>query len=100
MRLIATTVGLAALLLLAGCDSKWGFLRSSQDTAQIPAQAPTTTQLVAYLNQCSQQVQTLECSELDLDCQQRLQSFGLHGRMTCQKGHNFRLVADALGNRQ
>jgi hypothetical protein len=97
---MVTAVGLATLLLLVGCDSKWGLLRSSQDTAQIPAQTPTTTQLVTYLNQCSQQIQTLECAELDLDCQQRLQSFGLHGRMTCQKGHNFRLVADALGNRQ
>jgi hypothetical protein len=100
--LVIGVVGLGALFLVAGCNqlSKWGFVHQSQDTAQGFTGTPTTAQLVAYLNQNSARIQTIQCADLDLDCQRKLESFGLRGRMTCEKPRNFRMVADVLGSRQ
>src|SRR5437868_9241594 len=101
MRVLSPAVALGALLLLGGCtnDSKWGFLRNSRDTTRLPSETPTTVQLVGYLNQNAQKVRSLECLDLDLDCHQGLQSFGLRGKLVCEQPHKFRLIADALGNR-
>jgi hypothetical protein len=94
-------LSLGALLLLAGCaDSKWGFLRNSTDNARISGEVPTTTQLVAYLNRNSQLIQSIQCDDLDMDVKHGIQQFGLRGRMFCEKPHNFRLLAEMLGNRQ
>jgi hypothetical protein len=61
---------------------------------------PTAQALVDYLNDNAHRVQSLECSELSLDCRQGVQTVGLHGKMVCQKPRNFRMGASALGSQQ
>jgi hypothetical protein len=90
---------MAMVLLLTGCNlfSKWGVSRPQQ--ASIPAETPTKTQLVNYLNANGQQIRALECTEVDLDCKYQHQSVGLRGRLDCQRPNNFRLTANIVGNR-
>jgi hypothetical protein len=92
----------ASLLLASGCagsGSKWSFLRN-QDQIRTPTEKPTAAQLVNYLNQNAQQLQSLECMQLDLDCKVGHQPFGLQANMACQRNRNLRLVATAVGNPQ
>jgi hypothetical protein len=96
---------------LAGCEnSKWSLLRNQKESARLPSDAPTAANLVGYLNQNAQRLQTLECRELDLDIKQKMQSWGLRGKMVCQQvparpdagpvhPANFRMIAESLGNR-
>src|SRR5262245_37479257 len=103
MRYVSGVLGMSVLLLLTGCsNSKWGSVfRSQQQVAVSPTEAPpTAAALGEHLNRNSRQIQTLECLELDLDCRQKLQAFGLRGKLMCQKPRNFRLLADALGQPQ
>jgi hypothetical protein len=101
--LILGSVGLGVLLLLAGCNwlNKMGINhQQSSESVQTFNGTPTTAQLVSYLNQNSARLSTIQCAELELDCQRKLESFALRGRMTCEKPRNFRMVADVLGSRQ
>jgi hypothetical protein len=98
MRSLSITLASGSLLLLAGCvDSKWAFLRR-QETPQVYANGPTAEQLVAYLNRNAEQITSLQCMHVDLDCKYRFQQFHVAARMVCEKPRNFRLVAQALGN--
>ncbi|MBY0525053.1 MAG: hypothetical protein K2R98_16730 [Gemmataceae bacterium] len=100
MRHVSVTLGLGSLLLLAGCNQfqplKGG--HAAQPVAARPTEAPTAAALVAYLNDNARRIQSLDCSELDLDARQRLQSVGLNGWMVCQKPRNFRMGARVVGN--
>src|SRR5260370_26846966 len=103
MRYLTCTLGLGAVLLAAGCaDSKWAFIRHNKDDARALADNPKAADLVGYLNQNAQRIQTLECPYLDLNIKQgsglAAQEFGMRGKMVCDKPRNFRLVAEALGN--
>jgi hypothetical protein len=94
---------MGAMLLMTGCSgdgSRWGFLRNSPDQSRIPVEKPTTAQLVEYLNRNAQQLQSIECMDLELDCKVGNQPFGMQAKMACQKNKNFRLIATALGNSQ
>jgi hypothetical protein len=99
MRQLSAVLGLGAILLLSGCaDSKWSIFRHPQETAQLPVkQPPTAAQLVAYLNRNAGQIQSLTCSNVDLDCKQGIQEFHIRGKLACQKPRNFRMQAEALG---
>jgi hypothetical protein len=95
MRHLFLVVGLAAILLLSGCaDSKWSIFRRSQDSVQLPAaQPPDAPTLVAYLNRNAVLIQSLKCSDMDLDVKQGLQQFHIRGKLACQKPRNFRMQA-------
>jgi hypothetical protein len=102
MRYLTYTLGLAAVLFAAGCtDSKWAFLRSNRDDSRSFGDSPKAPDLVRYLNQNAQQIQSLECPSLDLDIEQgsglAAEQFGALGKMVCEKPRNFRLVADVAG---
>jgi hypothetical protein len=101
MRFVSASLGLGVVVLFSGCaDTKWGFLRNSQETARIPGETPSAAQLLALLNQNAQRLQTLECRDLDLDIRSGLHQFGARGKMACQKPRNFRLVAEVLSKRE
>jgi hypothetical protein len=99
MRHFSPALGVGAILLLSGCaDSKWSIFRHSQDTARLPAERPlAAAEVVAYLNNNAQQIQSLTCSNVDLDCKQGYQEFHIRGKLACQKPKNFRMQAEALG---
>jgi hypothetical protein len=97
MRFLSLTLAFGALVPLAGCvDSKWAFLRRQDTPPPAPGNAPTADQLVAYLNRNAEQITSLQCMHVDLDCKYRLQQFHVAARMVCEKPRNFRLVAEAL----
>jgi hypothetical protein len=55
--------------------------------------APTTEEIVRYLNRTAATVSSLECRDLDIDIKADTQSVGVHGSLYCQKPRNFRLRA-------
>jgi hypothetical protein len=99
MRSLAGVFGLGAMVLFCGCaDSKWGLIRHSQDAAaRMPTERPTAAQMVAYLNNNAQRIQSLQCTNVDLDCMQGIQSFHVRGKLACQKPKDFYLQAEAVG---
>jgi hypothetical protein len=99
MRHLFPVVGSAAILLLSGCaDSKWSIFRHPQENVQLPPTQPTNAAaLVRYLNGNAGLIQSLRCSNVDLDCKQGIQQFHIRGKLACQKPRNFRMLADALG---
>jgi hypothetical protein len=100
MRHLTAVLGLGGILLLSGCaDSKWSIFRHQQDSAQLLArqQPPSAQDLVAYLNRNASHINSLVCSNVDLDCKQGLQQFHIRGKLACQKPRNFRMQAEALG---
>lgn len=93
--------GLAAVLLVSGCaDSKWSPLRHSQDNVRLPAdKLPTSAQLVSMLNSNAAKIQSLQCTNLELDVKQgSLQDWHIDGKLVCQKPRHFRMQALALGH--
>jgi hypothetical protein len=97
------------VLFLSGCsDSKWNFLRKENHTgdARLPLENPTTADLVAYMNRNSQQISSVQCNLMSLDCRYGIQEFSIPSMMVCQKparpgaGPNFRLVAKAVGSEE
>src|SRR5438105_12731329 len=97
MRRVPLCLGLAGLLLLAGCD-KFAFLRPKSDTARVAGPLPSADEVTASLNRNAQAIQSIECTQVDLDCSQRLQSIGLDGKLVCQKPQNFRMSAKIGGS--
>jgi hypothetical protein len=104
MRWVAAALGLLVLVVLPGCSgSKWGFLRHNDASAPqaLPTERPTSAQLVAYLNHNAELVQSLQCSDVDIDFKQGiLNQFGAQASLTCAKPRNFRMVAMAVGKTQ
>src|SRR5262245_11447428 len=97
MRHIIPSLGLAALLLAAGCNN-WPQWRQNQNQ-QVRQfdRTPTADQLVEYLNQNAQRVQGLECRQVFIDAEQGGQKAGLDATLVCQKRRDFRLVGRAVG---
>jgi hypothetical protein len=93
------TIGLG-FLLLAGCTN-FPMMRSNPappPPAQVPNEVPSPESLIGYLNFYSQQVQSIDVKDLDLDARQDGQGAGLRGWLVCQKPRNFRLVAKVVAN--
>jgi hypothetical protein len=87
------------LLLLAGCDHLKQFQGTGETQAVRPAPQQTTAEgLVAWLNDNSHKLQSIDCGELDLDARQKLEAVSLRGWMVCQKSKNFRMGAKIVGN--
>jgi hypothetical protein len=95
-------LGLGALLLLAGCN-QFQPLRgggAQQQAVAVSREKPTAEALVRYLNDNAQRIQSLDCSELDLDAKQKAEAVSLRGWMVCQKPNNFRMGARVVGNQE
>jgi hypothetical protein len=101
-------IGLGVLFLSGCSDSKWNFLRKENHTgdARLPLENPTAADLIAYMNRNAQQISSLRCDLISLDCKYGVQDFSIPGKMVCQKptrpgaGPNFRLVAETLGSQE
>jgi len=99
MRQFSAVLGLAAMLLLAGCNN-WPHLRGTNNGAPAPrafTDTPTRETLVDYLNRNARLIQSVDVNELDLDARQGQQSVGLRGWMVCQKPKNFRMTGKVVG---
>jgi hypothetical protein len=100
MRPILGGLGLAAVLLLAGCNS-WNQSRGGAappPTARVPAEVPSADALVHYLNLNARRVQTVDCRSLDIDAHQGRQAVGLSGWLVCEKPRNFRMCGKVMGS--
>lgn len=100
MRLIATTLCLTAMLATIGCESGGRRFMFGPNPAPPPPVAglPSSEALVAYLNDNSNRIQSLRCTDVDMEASQKLQSFGLRAKMMSAKPRNFLMTASALGN--
>jgi len=82
-------------LLLASCnfiDKITG--KSAAPTSTPPGPAPTANQLVSYLNNNAEQIQSMQVENLDVEVKKGLiLTVGLNGWMVCQKPRNFRMQA-------
>jgi hypothetical protein len=98
MRHFSPVLGVGILLLTGCADSKWSIFRHSQDTPRVTTERSLSAdEVVAYLNANAQRIQSLTCSNVDLDCKQGYQEFHIRGKLACQKPKNFRMQAEALG---
>lgn len=98
MRQITSALGLAALLLLAGCKP---WLRQPGPTPPPRAAGPETVDagtLVGALNANAQRLQSLQVDDLDIQAHADNEQIGLVGVMSCQKPRNFRMMANCLGS--
>jgi hypothetical protein len=98
MRHVSFVVGLGGLVLLAGCtSSKWSIFKGNgarTDTGYV--ENPTREQLVYFLNDNAERVQSVQCGHLYIQAGMGgplRPSMGLEGQMVCQKPRNFRMVA-------
>ncbi len=98
MRSTLAAFGLCSLLMLTGCVDNWSFLRKSPDNTIPPGKAPTAPELVNYLNQNSQRLRSMSCSDIDLDVHKGIQTFGgLTAKMACEQPRDFRMSASLMG---
>jgi hypothetical protein len=100
MRRVVTGLTLAAVLLpLSGCVFK-KMLNPDRplEPDPTPGALPTTVELVNYLNKRSQEVESIECRNLDVDARARLQSVGMSGYLFCRKPRDFRMTGKVMGS--
>lgn len=93
-------LALGTVLLLAGCNQfrGWHGGPTGETKAVRPdAPQPTAEALVNYLNDCSRRLQSIDCSELDLDAKQNMNGGSLRGWMVCSKPRSFRMTAKLVG---
>jgi hypothetical protein len=92
MRQIAG-IGLGIVLLAVGCNHA-PYMRRDQST-RVPPSTPTVSQLIPYLNQNGQNVESVQAS-VYMDAQQDRQPVSLGGLLAFQKPRNFRLKAKVM----
>jgi len=97
MRRLPFCLGLIGLCLLAGCD-KFAFLRPKSDAPRVAGPLPSADEVTASLNRNAQAIQSIECTQVDLDCSHGIQSIGLDAKLVCQKPQNFRMNAKIGGS--
>lgn len=105
MRRALTFVCLATLAAVSGCETfRWGLFRRDP-LPSVPGTVPSAEALVEYLNDNARRIESLRCTDIDITASQRLQSFGLRGKMMAMrpreagaKPRNFLMTASALGN--
>jgi hypothetical protein len=97
----SVSVAVLPVLFLAGCTSlpfTRGITGSPSAGLRINSATPSAAELVASLNDNARRVQTIQCSDVDLDCQQGAQPVGLRASLVCQKPRNFRMSGKIMGN--
>jgi hypothetical protein len=98
MRRISNALVLGSLFLITGCPP---FQKKTNPDfrAQVTAPAPTSAELVAFLNDNSRKIQSVGCRYLDIDVAEGDKpGVSLRGWMYCQKPKSFRLNASLAGN--
>jgi hypothetical protein len=94
MRQIAG-IALGIALLAAGCNHAPYMRRDQLTSGGPPPRTPTAPELVKYLNDNAQQVQSVQAS-VHMEAQQDRQPVSLGGFLACQKPRNFRLKASVM----
>jgi len=97
-----TSLGLGILLASTGC-SNWAKDKGIGSAVQVtnPREAPSSVDLVRYLNRESAKVSSLSCSDLDIDVKDKgILVPTVHGNMIAQKPRNFRMTGKAAGSPQ
>ena len=97
MRQITSALGLAAVLLLAGCKP---WLRPDPPTPPAAAgpQTVDAATLVNSLNANAQRLQSLQVDDLEIQAHEGSEQVGLSGVMSAQKPRDFRLMANVFGS--
>jgi hypothetical protein len=93
MRPMATILCLMVLLPLTGCEG-FGkrFMFGTSAPTTTPGHAPAREELVKYLNDNSERVQSLRC----LNIEASIQGYGFKAKMMAMKPRNFYLSATAV----
>ncbi|CAN5296692.1 hypothetical protein BH10PLA2_BH10PLA2_06170 [soil metagenome] len=95
MRPNPATFGVFCLLMVSGCVPEWSFLRRSPDKGLPPGKSYTAPELVSLINQNSEQLRSLTCQDVTVECSMGWQSAPtLRGRLACEQPRNFRLSAN------
>jgi hypothetical protein len=97
MRKVAVGLSLG-LLMLAGCDWSKSITRPRDDGVAVNMPKPEVARLVAYMNDNARRIQTVEATDVQIDCRQDHQSVGVSAMLVCQKPNNFRLRGKVAGN--
>ncbi len=90
-------LGLSLALSGTACAPRWNMLKKNEGVGPVPTQVPEVAQLVDYLNDNANRMQTLRCMDLDVTAAQGHQPVGLRGKLNAQKPRNFRMSADHFG---
>ena len=94
MRRLAVLAALGVAVVAFGCLP--GCRRELVPDAPSPAvtsQKPTTAQLVAYMNENAQLLQSIKSTNLEIEATQGRETIGLGGTLFCEKPRDFRLRA-------
>jgi hypothetical protein len=99
MRQIAATLCVSSVLLAAGCNlfNNRNPGAASDVVAKADAPPPAVKDLVDYLNDCSNRMQSVKSDGLYMDCKAPNGSVGLIANMVCEKPRNFRLRGTLAG---
>src|SRR4051794_37859006 len=94
MRWKIACLSFATALLLAGCNLFPGvFKQTGYDKNVPPPEKPPPGVLIEHLNNNSNMIASIRVEDLDLTARRRLLTFGVNGKLVCQKPRNFRLEA-------
>lgn len=86
------------IVLGAGCEStRWNWFKPNNDNSAKPGATPSVANLVTYLNNNAERIQSLRVEDLSIDATMGNQSIGLQGRIFAEKPRNFRMKVTAFG---
>ena len=102
MRLLAPLMCLAILVSFAGCENGGRRFIFGPSPAPTPTPSatgmPTAESLVNYMNDNARRIQSLRCTDVDVEASQKIQSFNVRAKMMSMKPRSFLMTASALGN--
>ena len=91
---IFAATAFSVLTLVGGCRRE---MIPDPPAAVSRTTRPTPPDLVAYLNHNAQLVQSIKCTQLEIQAKQGNDSIGLQGTLFCQKPRDFRLRGTVAG---
>jgi hypothetical protein len=103
MRKALSPLGLVLLFSLAGCadGGRFNLLRPSTGNTVVPTDLPPKENLVAYLNNNSARISGVQSDDVTLTCYTGGPvGIPVSGRLRAEGPRNFRMTADAFGNRE
>lgn len=98
MRVLASLLCLTICGLLVGCESggKRFIFGPTPTPTPAPAGVPTAEALVDYLNENARRIQSLRCTDVDIEASQKLQVINVRAKMMSSKPRNFLMTASAF----
>ena len=91
---IFAATAFSVLTLVGGCRRE---MIPDPPAAVSRTARPTPPDLVAYLNHNAQLVQSIKCTQLEIQAKQGNDSIGLQGTLFCEKPRDFRLRGTVAG---